>query len=207
MKAPPVKAAVAPPREALMRYLEALLREAGVGEEEAPAPPRPEPAETHRVAEEAPAPSPAWAESDFQGLGFSAGGLKLAAPLTRLFGIVPWREGELTPLPGHAPWFLGLLPHRGRQVKVVDLARLVLPQGRSPADLAPAAQRASHVLLVDEGRWGLAVDRLGAVLHLAPEDVRWRSLRTRRRWLAGTVIRHMCALLDVDALVAELAQS
>ena len=43
-------------------------------------------------------------------------------------------------------------------------------------------------------------------IRLDPSEVKWRSQRTQRPWLAGTVIEHMCALLDVAAL-AELIAS
>jgi purine-binding chemotaxis protein CheW len=35
---------------------------------------------------------------------------------------------------------------------------------------------------------------------LNPEDVTWRSERSKRPWLAGTVKAAMCALLDVPQM-------
>jgi purine-binding chemotaxis protein CheW len=35
---------------------------------------------------------------------------------------------------------------------------------------------------------------------LVPEDVKWRSDRSKRPWLAGTVKDHMCALLDIPRI-------
>jgi len=43
-------------------------------------------------------------------------------------------------------------------------------------------------------------------LRLDPNEIKWRSNRGQRPWLAGTVIEHMCALLDVSEL-AELIAS
>jgi purine-binding chemotaxis protein CheW len=43
-------------------------------------------------------------------------------------------------------------------------------------------------------------------IRLDPNEIKWRSQRSQRPWLAGTVIEHMCALLDVAAL-AELIAS
>ncbi len=37
-------------------------------------------------------------------------------------------------------------------------------------------------------------------IRLEPSAVKWRTDRGKRAWLAGTVIEHMCALLDVEAL-------
>ena len=56
-----------------------------------------------------------------------AGSLTLAVPLVRLSGILQW-NGETTQVPGHAEWFLGLVPNRGRQVKVIDMAKFVIPE-------------------------------------------------------------------------------
>ena len=54
--------------------------------------------------------------------------------------------------------------------------------------------------------WGLAVHQVSRSLRLDPSEIKWRSQRGQRPWLAGTVIEHMCALLDVAEL-AELIAS
>ncbi len=143
---------------------------------------------------------PAWAQKRFQCLVFQVAGLSLAVPLTKLNGVIPWQEG-VTPMPNRSALFLGLLRHQQRNVKVVDTALMVLPEGRQPATLTPAAERVAHIILLDEGRWGLACDQIGEVLTLDPDDVRWRSAQGKRPWLAGTVLKHLCALLDADAFV------
>jgi len=38
-------------------------------------------------------------------------------------------------------------------------------------------------------------------VRLEPDQVKWRSQQGKRKWLAGTVIEHMCALVHVDTLV------
>jgi purine-binding chemotaxis protein CheW len=52
---------------------------------------------------------------------------------------------------------------------------------------------------------GLIADGLSHVLMLEPDEVRWRSERSRRPWLAGTAIEAMCAILDIDNLCAPMA--
>lgn len=54
--------------------------------------------------------------------------------------------------------------------------------------------------------WGLAVHQVSRSIRLDPSEVKWRTQRHQRPWLAGTVIEHMCALVDVTAL-AELIAS
>ena len=158
----------------------------------------------------APAPErfdiPAWAGEPFQVLLFRAGGLTLAVPLVELSGVLEWPE-HITPMPGHADFYLGLVNNHGIKVPVVDTARLVLP-ARALARLAgedPLA-RVNRIVLIDEGRWGLACDQVAEVVTLEPGAVRWRTERPRQPWIAGTVVAHMCALLDAGEFARRLRQ-
>jgi purine-binding chemotaxis protein CheW len=148
---------------------------------------------------------PPWAENEFQALLFKVGGLTLAVPLIELSGIQEWEKEKVTPMPGHVSWYLGLMQYRGRTVPVIDTAELVLPPDKlERLQLAPA-ERIQRVVFIDDGRWGLACDEVAEVITLEPEQVRWRSDRTKRRWLAGTVIEHMCAIIDPPAFATMLA--
>jgi purine-binding chemotaxis protein CheW len=199
-------------RLALSAYFDALL-----DEEEAPAAEQREPeavreaAPTPSVIEfrppaprpappppdvETPAPPP-WAQEPFQCVIFKVAGLALAAPLVKLNGIIDWSP-DITPLPNRSSQFLGLLHRRGVNVKVIDTALAVVPE-KHRARAEPSLQR--KIVLVDEQRWGLVCDRVLDVVTLSAEQVRWRKGGNRRAWLAGTVVEHMCALLDVDAFV------
>lgn len=151
-------------------------------------------------------PSPGiadWAESRFQALLFEVAGLTLAVPLLQLKGVVS-NTVEVTPMPGHSPLFLGVVPYQSMQSKVVDTARFILPAERA-ASLDPVAvDRCRHLVMIDEGRWALACSRIGDVVDVEPDEVKWRGAGGKRLWLAGTVIAHMCALLDIDQLTREL---
>lgn len=147
---------------------------------------------------------PSWAEAPFPCLLFTVDGLNLAVPLVHLNGIQPWRE-ELTPMPNHQPWYLGLARNQGVNTRVVDTALVVLPPERRQAMDDVGRRPFGNVILIDEARWGLACTAVGDMITLQPDDVRWRSQRGRRPWLAGTVIKEMCALLDTAALAEMLA--
>jgi purine-binding chemotaxis protein CheW len=54
--------------------------------------------------------------------------------------------------------------------------------------------------MVGEGEWGLTCEDVSSVITIDPARVRWRTSRTQRPWLAGTVIEHLCALLDAERL-------
>lgn len=147
---------------------------------------------------------PEWGQTKFQCLSFQVAGITLATPLEKLNGIVEVTE-PLTELPGYAPWMLGLLSNRGRNVQVVDIAQVVMPEGRE-VDPGTARERLKYVILVDDGRFGLAAEGLSDVLSLSSEQVRWRGVHGKRPWLSGTVIDRMCAILDVDRLCAQLEE-
>jgi len=145
---------------------------------------------------------PAWAEEPFECLLFDVAGLTLAVPLVCLGSIYPLSGQELTPLFGQPDWFLGILPCQAGNLKVLDTARWVMPD-RYRDDFREGLQ---YVISVEGYEWGLAVHQVSRSIRLDPAEVKWRSQRTQRPWLAGTVIEHMCALLDVAAL-AELIAS
>lgn len=150
---------------------------------------------------------PPWGRRNFQCLLFYVGTLKLAVPLVKLTRIKPWGE-HVTATPGRPDWFLGLLAQDGVKTGVIDTARLVFARDRRSKAAAPVreAGEPGHILMVKDGRWGLTCDRLGEVVELSPEAVRWRTGRTARRWLAGTVLDQMCALLDVEMLARMVAE-
>ncbi|OEC44336.1 chemotaxis protein CheW [Pseudomonas sp. 1D4] len=145
---------------------------------------------------------PQWAEEPFECLLFDVAGLTLAVPLVCLGSIYPLTGQELTPLFGQPEWFLGILPCQAGNLKVLDTARWVMPD-RYRDDFREGLQ---YVISVQGYEWGLAVHQVSRSIRLDPNEIKWRSQRSQRPWLAGTVIEHMCALLDVAAL-AELIAS
>lgn len=145
---------------------------------------------------------PVWAAEPFECLLFDVAGLTLAVPLVCLGSIYPLSGHDLTPLFGQPDWFLGILPGQNGNLKVLDTARWVMPE-RYRDDYREGLQ---YVISVQGYEWGLAVHQVSRSVRLDPSEVKWRSHRQQRPWLAGTVIDQMCALLDVSAL-AELIAS
>lgn len=147
---------------------------------------------------------PEWAEGEFQAMLFKVAGLTLAVPLVELHGIVEWDSEKITQMPGHTDFYIGLMTHLDKKIPVVNTARLILP----PDKLTKLAgeeslQRISRIVLINDSQYGLACDEVNEVITLRPDEVKWRTKRTQRPWLAGTVVEHMCALLDAQAF-AEL---
>ncbi|WP_312932736.1 CheW domain-containing protein [Stutzerimonas nitrititolerans] len=144
---------------------------------------------------------PEWGEAPFECLLFDVAGLTLAVPLVSLGSIYSLAGEELTPLFGQPDWFLGILPCQAGNLKVLDTARWVMGD-RYRDDFREGLQ---YVISVQGYEWGLAVHQVSRSIRLDPREVKWRSQRSQRPWLAGTVIDHMCALLDVSALAELIA--
>lgn len=159
--------------------------------------------ETTEVAAQAePEAAPA---REFQAMLFKVAGLGLAVQLDELSGVVEFKD-DLTEMPGHADFYLGILQHLGNSIPVIDTARLVFPKDKLKTLAGDDPnKRITRIILIDEGRWGLAVDEVAEVITLQQDEVRWRSERTARKWLLGTVIDHMCALIDTKAFSEKLA--
>ena len=138
---------------------------------------------------------PLWAQERFDCLLFSVAGLKLAVPLVSL-GSIHKLEEDLTPLVGRADWFIGLYRTGDRNIQVVDTAKWVMPN-RYHEEVLNGYE---FLIRLGDSNWGLACDSVAQAVQLEPTQVKWRSERSKRPWLSGTVIDHMCALLDADTL-------
>ncbi len=140
---------------------------------------------------------PHWAQERFECLLFQVAGLTLAVPLKELGGVLTI-DDDLSPLFGQPDWFLGLLPSKtAGTVRTIDTARWVMPEKYTDS----ARDNLRYVILMEGTDWGMACHEVAEAISLEPDQVRWRSDRGRRPWLAGTVIEHMCAIMDVSALV------
>lgn len=145
---------------------------------------------------------PAWSERPFECLIFRVAGLQLAVPLV-LLGAIHRLDGKIKSIPGRPPWYLGMLPSQDQNLRVVDTAEWIMA-GRVPEG---ARDHYRFVIRLDKSEWALACDDVAQSFTLDPDEVRWRSGRSKRPWLAGTVIKHMCALIDVGTMASLLARA
>lgn len=146
---------------------------------------------------------PEWAQGRFECLMFRVGGLSLAVPLVEL-GSISLMTDELTPLFGQSDWYMGILPmSTGKKLHTVDTAKIVMPE-RYHEGMREAYRFVISIANMD---WGLAVDDVSTAMTLSPTDVKWRTQRSKRPWLAGTLISQMCAVLDIQQLAFLLDQA
>ncbi len=200
------------PQQAMLDYLDELLQ--GATELQLPeqAPPlpveTPAPSSPPQPAEQAvlepassalPEPLPDWARGEFEVLLFDVQGLLLAVPIIELGGILRTPD-RLEQLPRQPDWMLGILEAEGRTLSVVDTLRWIAPERVGLAESQPAR----YLVRLPDSPWALSCQKLFEAVTLQSSDVQWRSARTRRRWLRGTVRDRMCALLDVHELAVLL---
>jgi purine-binding chemotaxis protein CheW len=149
---------------------------------------------------------PDWAAGPFPCLLLKVRGLLLALPLVKLRQILPWTEP--TPIPGYQNWLLGMLQHEHgdlRNLKVIDTALLVMPELVDKGEVATVPPQ--HIVTIGSGEWGLTCESVSEVITVDPVKIRWRTAQTRRPWLAGTAVEHLCAVLDAEQLARMLSSS
>ncbi len=145
---------------------------------------------------------PVWAQNDFDALFFQVAGLTLAVPLVALGQIVSVTK-KPTPIAGQSDWFMGMMSTSLGEIRTVNTALFVMPERYNPAFL----DSVKFLISIDGLPWGLAVDNVNQPVRLHPDDVKWRKVRGKRPWLAGTVKSKMCALIDIPQMANLLNQS
>ena len=138
-----------------------------------------------------------WATGRFECLLFYVGGLKLAVPLVELGGIFQSGRDKLTSIFGQPDWFMGVANVGEFNLRTVDTARWIMPNHYE----GEMKDNFKFVIQLDRTDWGVACERVAEAITLEPSQVKWRSDRSKRPWLAGTVIDHMCAILDVQGFI------
>ncbi|SNY56179.1 purine-binding chemotaxis protein CheW [Arsukibacterium tuosuense] len=139
----------------------------------------------------------AYRQGRFQALFFNVAGLKLAVPLTELGGI--HQLGEINSLFGKPAWFKGVMLYRQQKISVVDSARWVMPE-KYDHQLQQKLNY-QYVIMLGTSNWGLTCETLINTFSLEQDEVKWRETDGKRPWMAGLIKKHMCALVDVDAMI------
>ncbi len=179
--------------EVIMEAAVEVIDEVKIEQQPAPAPPPEKPESV----------IPDWAQTRFQCLLFNVSGLNLAVPLVKLNSVIPWDE-NIVATPNETDWYLGLVQHLKKQVKVIDTALLVMPENRRDKIDLNSTARLSHILLVDNYQWGLACTSIGDVIWLEQDEVKWRKDKSSRAWLSGTSLQHLCAVMDTEVFAQML---
>lgn len=133
----------------------------------------------------------------FQALFFNVAGLKVAVPLKELGGI--HQIQPINSLFGKPDWFTGVMLYREQKINVVDTARWVMPE-KYNQQLAENLNY-QYVIMLGASNWGLSCETLINTVALEQDDVQWRETEGKRPWMAGLIKKHMCVLVDVEAMI------
>ena len=145
--------------------------------------------------------APPWAQTGFDILLFNVCGLKLAVSMESLGRIIKV-EHDTSKIIGKPDWFIGSYHESEQHLYVVDTAKFIMPE--KGFDLAELGF--DYIIQLQRSDWTLACKEVYKTIRISPDQVKWRSQKGKRQWLAGTVIEHMCALIHVDSLIALLQE-
>lgn len=145
--------------------------------------------------------APPWAQTSFDILLFDVCGLKLAVSMETLGRIIKV-EHDTSQIIGKPDWFIGAYHESDQHLYVVDTAKFIMPE--KGFDLAKDGF--GYLIQLQRSDWTLACKEVYKTVRISPEQVKWRSQKGKRQWLAGTVIEHMCALVHVDTLIELLKE-
>ena len=136
-------------------------------------------------------------QGKFQALFFDVAGLKVAVPLKELGGI--HQMGKVSSLIGKPDWFKGVMLYREQKINIVDTALWVMPEKYD--EIFQQKLNYQYVIMLGDSNWGLSCESLVNTYVLEQDDVKWREAEGKRPWMAGLIKKHMCVLLDVDAMI------
>ena len=142
-----------------------------------------------------------WEADNFDALLVKLDHASLAIPLL-LIGSVYKTEQSLVSIANQPAWFLGIYPHNGQNIKVLDTQYLVTNETlRSGKDAPP-----KFILTIADSPYGLACCGVEKVIKLNRADIRWRAENRNKQWYRGIVTEYMCILLDAQQLLEEWLQ-
>ncbi|MEH8015884.1 chemotaxis protein CheW [Rheinheimera muenzenbergensis] len=155
------------------------------------------PAPVAEPAAVAAAPVKDYRQGRFQALFFDVAGLKVAVPLKELGGI--HQMAAVNSLFGKPDWFKGVMLYREQKINTVDTARWVMPEKYDQS--LQQKLNYQYVIMLGNSNWGLCCESLINTYMLEQDDVKWREAEGKRPWMAGLIKKHMCVLVDVDAMI------
>ena len=131
-----------------------------------------------------------------QCLMFKVAGTQLSVPLIEMGSVLPWTD-KMTQIPSSQSWSLGVLQHRGRNIRVVDTAGLLKIRTQS------ASGDAKHILVFGDGDWALSCDFLGEVVKVESNDIQWSGPKSSGLSM-GTIKGTLAQLLDPVKIMKHL---
>ncbi len=149
--------------------------------------------------------APAQGRRTLEAIIFTIDGLRLALPAEKLARIVEFPD-DILPAASTLPWYTGRAMLGQTGIDIIDPAEIVIPPSHRVRSSDARRQDMRYLLLIKDSSWALACQEVAPVT-IDDGQIRRRTPRSRRLWLAGTVMSHACGLLDVDGLLANFSPS
>jgi len=144
--------------------------------------------------------APVWATEYFSCLPITVAGITLFLPLRQVRTVMPFTQ-KIDIFEDAPEWIMGSISNSTKNVKIIDLRKIVYQNMETPQQTEPASQ----LVLIGGGKWGLACDAVGKVHQLNREEVQWRARKTKRRWIAGISNTHGLTIVDVKRIEFAMA--
>jgi len=93
----------------------------------------------------------------------------------------------------------GLLEN-GSSTVVVNTSALVMPNMSDHGK----ANKPGKIIIIKESNVGFTCDVEIESFQQNKNEIRWRTEKTKRKWLAGTVVSRQMALLDIDRIIEDI---
>lgn len=124
-----------------------------------------------------------------QCLMFGVADHSLCIPLLDMGSVAPLDPAALIRIADSPDWLVGILKHRERNLRIVDSAVLLgIERNRPPED-------GLHFLVFADEDFAITCERLGEVIYLQDEQVRWVPVSSQGLSM-GTVRESLATLLD-----------
>lgn len=121
---------------------------------------------------------------------------QLSIPLADMLSVVS-EVKNLTRLPQAPDWFPGVIKHRESNINIADSAQLlsINSQQEKTQDY--------HVLVLKDACWGITCTRLGEIILLSEEDLKWSKPDSKGLAL-GVIKKSLTILLDTEKILARV---
>ena len=138
---------------------------------------------------------PEYAKDNFTVLTFKVSGMTIALPIAEVgsIGISLDRVNSVADMPN---WISGVVEHKKGNAYITDIYKLFVPENMQEKKPKPKLSEDAQVGLLASGDYGFVYDEIGKTIVLRASDVCWKSENTSRPWLAGTITKHGCVLVD-----------
>ncbi|GEM_PF-3427042 len=144
-----------------------------------------------------------WTKKEFKAVILEIDGMSVAIPMKYIRGIKEFPE-ELVRFEGMEPWMKGIFIEEEQEIQVVDARKYMLISNQREIDNEENQHKPELIILIGDGRWGLACQKVTRPIRIEPDQVRWKGSDRVRPWLLGVLRDQPCIVLEGEAFIQTL---